>query len=518
MTTQRQYIALGGGLDTETAVLSVAPGFVREAWNFEQDVDGGYSRIAGFERFDGRPKPHLAVPADPLLVEDPVAIAAAQDARRALIQAVPGSGPVRGVFVFNDTVFAFRDAADGLSKALYKSTATGWVAVTTPTLAPGGSLETVVYNFGSGPVVFGCDGANKAFSFNGTTYTAITTGMVDDRPSHITAHQNHLFLSFGHSVQHSAIGDPTNWTPLLGAGEINVGAPVTNMVPQPGAQGSGALAISTAGSLFVLYGTSSANWSLITLQREVGARAGSMQNIGVAFMLGEMGVTIIGQSQEYGNFAHSVVSNRAKRWLQQYGENLTCSTIHHAKNQYRLFFETKGLFIAVRGREVAGMMPIDLPVSVSCVTTTDDDQCFFGGENGFVYQAEVGTSFDGVAIASLLVFPFNSNKSLRLRKRYRRLLIEMDSQSQIVMDASFSMAYGDTDVATVQQRGFPVSAWDVATWDSDYWDGGSSPIARVELEGSGENIAVALSHESRMDPSFSIRSFTLEFSPRRLER
>lgn len=578
MTTQRQYVALGGGIDTETPVLSVAPGFVREAWNYEQAVDGGYRRIDGIERFDGQPAPSgatyltflatitgtitvgstltgvtsgatgkaLAVRAGEIDVTaivgtflsgetvnagvavltstglpgtDALIQADAADVRRALIQAVPGSGPVRGVFKFSNVVYAFRNNAAGTAKKLFRATSTGWVEVTTPALNPGGVLETVTYNFGSGSAIYGCDGANKAFKFDGTTYTQITTGMADDRPQHIAAHQNHLFLAFGHSAQHSPIGDPlATWSPVLGAGEINVGAVITNMVPQPGQQGSGAMAISTATSLFVLYGTSSANWSLVTLQSEVGARPGSMQNVGVAFMMGDMGVTVIGQSQAYGNFAHSIISHRAQSWIDRFGQNLTASTVHRSKNQYRLFFGTRALFITVRGQEVAGMMPIEFPVDVFCCTTTPEDETFIGASDGFVYQADSGDSFDGAVIDSILVFPFNSNKSVRQRKRYRRLLAEISSQIPVQMTANFSLAYGDFDIEPLSQIGFSSADWDVATWDVETWDGGVGPIARVDLDGTGENISIALSHSGRATPAFSIRSFILEFSLRRSER
>lgn len=48
---------------------------------------------------------------------------------RSLIAAVPGSGPVRGVWEFNGTVYAFRDNVGGTAGAIYKSSAGGWVTV-----------------------------------------------------------------------------------------------------------------------------------------------------------------------------------------------------------------------------------------------------------------------------------------------------------------------------------------------------------------------------------------------------
>lgn len=51
---------LQGGLDLVTPTLSLPPGVARDALNFEVSVTGGYSRVAGYERFDGRPSPSAA--------------------------------------------------------------------------------------------------------------------------------------------------------------------------------------------------------------------------------------------------------------------------------------------------------------------------------------------------------------------------------------------------------------------------------------------------------------------------
>jgi hypothetical protein len=37
------------------------PGIARRAANFECSITGGYTRIEGYERFDGRPSPSAAV-------------------------------------------------------------------------------------------------------------------------------------------------------------------------------------------------------------------------------------------------------------------------------------------------------------------------------------------------------------------------------------------------------------------------------------------------------------------------
>lgn len=53
-------IRLKGGVDQITPTLSLNPGVARRASNFECNITGGYTRIAGYERFDGRPSPNDA--------------------------------------------------------------------------------------------------------------------------------------------------------------------------------------------------------------------------------------------------------------------------------------------------------------------------------------------------------------------------------------------------------------------------------------------------------------------------
>lgn len=64
LTTTNQKprpVRLRGGLDTSNAPMSVPDGCVIGSENYlERVVEGGYSRVAGYERFDGRPWPSVA--------------------------------------------------------------------------------------------------------------------------------------------------------------------------------------------------------------------------------------------------------------------------------------------------------------------------------------------------------------------------------------------------------------------------------------------------------------------------
>ena len=53
-------VPLQGGLDVVSSPIFAKPGTAKFAYNYEPATGGGYERIGGIERYDGRPQPHLA--------------------------------------------------------------------------------------------------------------------------------------------------------------------------------------------------------------------------------------------------------------------------------------------------------------------------------------------------------------------------------------------------------------------------------------------------------------------------
>lgn len=185
-------IELKGGYDLLTPTLKLPAGALRESLNFEVSINGGYTRIPGYERFDGRPSPSAAnfssieldavanltvgqVITGPTGSATVIAISGtvliytkvsgafalgdailqganpvgtvvslgamlgarqsaiyrklASDAYRADIGVVPGSGSIRGVAAIGSTVYAWRNNAGGTAMEIYRSSGTGWTLV-----------------------------------------------------------------------------------------------------------------------------------------------------------------------------------------------------------------------------------------------------------------------------------------------------------------------------------------------------------------------------------------------------
>src|SRR5262245_27095454 len=112
MPLQVQTSLMVGGLDLVTPPIAMPPGKAISACNYEPDV-AGYTSFGGYERFDGHARPSDAT--DPADIEN----------RRNFIQPVPGTGPVRGVWVYDGAVYAFRDQPDNTA-GMFRATLGGW--------------------------------------------------------------------------------------------------------------------------------------------------------------------------------------------------------------------------------------------------------------------------------------------------------------------------------------------------------------------------------------------------------
>ena len=669
-------IAFTGGLDQQTPPLQRNPGLLRNAQNFEVEVNGGYRRIAGYERYDGRPKPsdasysiitatitgaasvgdtltgatsaatgviialpggsfvltkvtgtfqsgeNLQISAVTVAVATSAAIAngastsllhatyrnAAADEYRDDIAAATGSGAILGGFYYNDVNYCFRNNAGGTAAGLFKQSVSGWTAValgrelsftsggvteivdgntitgaisgatavitrvvltsgtwaggdaagrfvfasqtgtfqaenldvgaslnlatiagdsSAITLLPNGRYECVKENFGGNANttrVYGCDGVNRGFEFDGAVFVPIATGMTTDTPSHVCAHKKHLFFSFGGSVQHSGTGTPYKFTIVTGASEIGMGDTVNGFAGQPGSSDGGALAIFTRNRLSILYGSSSADWNLVPYRSELGAYAHTIQDVGYTVFLDDRGITDIQTSQAFGNFAHSAFSDRVKNLVNEWRSYVVASCISRDRSQYRIYFTNGyGLHITLQGKKLAGIMPVLFSDIVRCAWTAEmndgTEVMFFGSDAGMVYQMDKGTSFDGDAIEAFMECAYNFQKSPLIEKHYRDVMLEIQGSGYAAFGLGYSLGYGSTYIpqpGTVSLvTSFSATFWDSFVWDAFIWDGQTLMPSTTDIDGDAENISLAIRGNSDIYEPHTFSGAILHYTPRR---
>lgn len=665
-----------GGLDLVTPTQSLPPGVARDSLNFEVSVEGGYSRIAGYERYDGRALPSSATYnvvvltslvgvvagatiTDAALTKSGVVLglnsatnavyytrqvgsfatgdvvyiggasvgtvtalaaptlnasdvakykALAADNLRGDIAQVPGSGPVRGLAYLSNTLYAWRDNAGATALAIYKATGSGWSPVslgyelsfttgtstaiaegdtvtggtsgatgvvarvvvettgnwagaagrlilssTTGTFqaaealnvtgtqratcsgaataiapAAGGRVETWIANMGGATGasrIYGVDGVNRGFEFDGQTYVPIKTGMTLDKPTHVIVHKNYLFFSFKGSVQWSSLGAPYIWSPILGAGEIVLPEDVTAFRILPGDQNSSALSIYSRNNSFILYGNSASAFSLTTFDNGTGCNAYTTQSIADAYMLDDRGVITLATTRNFSNFDSSTLTFHLRPFIARNRGLATASGVSREKAQYRVFFSNGyGLYLTIVDQQFRGAMPVWFPVPVNCwvdgENANGDEVSYFGsGVDGMVYRMDSGTSFDGVAIPAYVKLNFNPQSNARVLKRYRRASLEVTGNGYADFSFGYLLGYESLDIDQANYANYTApflsSNWDGVTWDNFIWDGKTLAPIEVVCEGTAENIALLISSNSKIASSFTINSAALHYSARR---
>jgi hypothetical protein len=394
--------------------------------------------------------------------------------------------------------------------------------------APNGKFEFVIENFGGAAgtsYVYGADGKNKGFEFDGTNVVQISTGMAVDNPTHVVGYKYHLCFSFGSSFQHSASGRPFIWSPVLGAAELAVGDPITGMAWQPGNVVGGALAIFSRNRTHILYGTGVGDWNLVAYRREVGAYEYTIQDVGMTVFLDDRGITEFRTVQEYGNFAHATLSDSVRNSVNAIRKLATCSCVCRDKNQYRIFFsDGSAYYITFSGHKSVGIMKMfcHTPANVAWggEAPNGDERIYLGGMDGFVYQMEKGTSCDGDKIEAFFNLSYNFEKSPRYDKHYRDLTLEVKSDSYAEMTVGYSLGYGSggvpQPVGQVTAISLSGESWDSGlTWDTLEWDGQSLLPATLDCRGEAENISLAVSISSEILEPFEITAVLLSYTPRR---
>lgn len=398
-------------------------------------------------------------------------------------------------------------------------------AETAVTLLPGGSVDFDIGTVGAERLVYVADGVNKAFEFNGDYVAPITTGSSPDVPSHVMVHQGHLFLSFDNSVQHSGIGEPFNYTALAGAGEFLADGSVTAMRVLPGQQSTGAAAICHEAGTQIVYGTAEP-FQLVSYEDSAGVKAGTAQRLGQLFIMDDRGVMSMTASQNYGNFIASTLTANIRPWIKERRNLATASVVNREKNQYRLFFsDGSGLYATIANGKLLGMGTVYFPDKVRCAcfgeTPDGNETSFFGGDDGWVYRLDAGTSFDGEAIDyELTLVPANQGNP-RIVKRYRKATFEIQSDYYAEFAVTFELAYSSTsreqqfDSTLVTSPLAGVSYDTGSTWDVLTWDGRALAPEDVEVLGSGENIVTRVLGSSAICQPFTLNSVLLTYSARK---
>jgi hypothetical protein len=402
------------------------------------------------------------------------------------------------------------------------------------TRQPGGRVETVIGNFtGSSTTrkAYGADGVNVGFEFDGTRYVPIHTGQTTDTPTHVAVHKNKLFYSFASKVEYSTTNNPYAWTALTGAAEIGMGDAVTALMPQTGNSAGASLAIFTEGKTSILYGSSSTDFNLVPSVYAMGYKAYTVQPVSNnTYGLTARGVQSLITTLNYGDFNFAALSFNVQPLLDGKFSAACASVTLLSKNQYRVYFtDGTALVCGLTGEKLSGILPLLYPDVVRCawnsLWTTEQERTFFGSDDGWVFEDNVGTSFDGDAIEHWFRPAFNNIGSPRVNKRFRRAVFEADCEGYASNVIGYDLGYANPNVQpaaaeAAQQLTGGGAYWDAqgVYWEGFTWDAAVLTQPEISIDGSDNNIGFVVYGNSAMDDPTTWQGVSLLYTQRHLTR
>lgn len=392
-------------------------------------------------------------------------------------------------------------------------------------LAPGGRVRTDAYTFTGSLAdkrLYGCDGVNAEFEFDGTVYVPLNTGMGSIRASAVRCHKLHVFFAYRGSLQHSAIGAPYVWSAVFGAAELGTGDEITNLISVGGNTDAAALMVLCKNALAVLYGSSSADWKLDPLSRISGAQADSAQDIGGVVALDTPGVMRYPYTRNFGNFAWDTVSMDIQPIAKD--QECACSVYVSGKFKYRIFF-TDGT--AISGLPVGkGMFEwsvINYGRNIIIAEHGEIDgvaRTFYADDNGWVYEADKGRSLAGDPLPYAVKLLPLTQRSPMVEKTYRTMQLELECFSACTLYTSGEFGNGEdghTQQTTDQRYGVGLN-WDLSNYDQAYWDTATVGMTTLPLEGIGTRVSISVAGEADNELPHTLYAVTVLYTPRRMTR
>lgn len=414
---------------------------------------------------------------------------------------------------------------------IYRNSSATTTRVFTLTSAPsaitftdGGRFECLTYNFyatTSLSRMYGCNGANRAFEFDGTVITPIfIPGLLtaDDKPEHLAVHRNSLFLSLAAgTLAFSEVGEPLHYDAVLGAGEIGTGARPVALV-----ENVSVLTTLTERSILNLYGNDSSDYLLEVFNPEAGGLEWTAQRLGSVYYMDNSGVRSLQTAQAFGNFKMGTITQLVQPLIEDYrrdGVEPTASAISRRKDQYWLFFDNgEGLVIHL-GKKEPEIMRFNLGKVVRCTCSFEDEgqeRFFFGSDDGYVYELDKGTNFDGAAIEHYVRLPFNHFGSPQQKKRAHKVTLEMEAIGSTTIQASVDFDYGK-EAGTAPQT-LVVSSGGGAIDDSGqnelYYSSQIETTAEIYVDGVANNFSLKIAGSTTTEQPHVLQGMTWHISGR----
>jgi hypothetical protein len=389
-----------------------------------------------------------------------------------------------------------------------------------------GNYQFINYDFGSGTKIYWASGNDFAYEFDGTN-PPIAIGVGLTFATRIAVYNNALFISGGitdvnsNHLYVSVIGNPTNINDAtLGAVELSLGSNIVDMVNVPNG-----LVILCENHVYLLAGNDYTDYQLSTINDTSGALYYTAHRFGNVIYMDNSGLrTLTSGTLGYGNSPAQTISRLISPYLvakRVAGVSPTTSFLCRSNSQYWLFFDDgTGIIVYLEGKSPAAMT-INLGVTVFCASSVEVngvERIFLGATNGFVYELNKGTSFDGSAIEHYIRLPFNSFGSPMVLKRAHKALFDIIGNPTI--SASVDFDYGSTQgiaAQTVQLTAGDTAIASLGTNEA-WFDQQIETRGEVYIDGVAKNFSLKISGSTVNETAHVLTSVTYMVTARGLQR
>jgi len=391
-------------------------------------------------------------------------------------------------------------------------------------------LRTSKYRISTTSKIVGVDGVNYPFIYDGTTYTVLdaTTDLLG--VSFAAFHKNHLVFAKGDKIIFSSPYTDTDFNAANGSAIISIGGTITGIIVF-----REALIIFTEKSISQITGNTSADFVLQTITRNVGCVAtDTIQEIGGDIIfLGPEGLRLLGATDRTGDFNLGVVS----KVIQQEATDLIFSSssfssvIIKQKSQYRIFGYNSTITPSGAKGILGTQMAADNTSNIAWAETSgikayvadgdyknQTETIVFAHTDGYVYQMESGSSFDGSNIVASFATPYVPINDPRVRKTFYKLFLYTDPLGSVTTSVNLKLDFDDRgsiqpETITLSNNTGSVGFYGTSTakYGTTVYGDRLKRLFETQVVGSAFSVSLQFVSNST-DPAFSLDAATLEYS------
>ena len=340
------------------------------------------------------------------------------------------------------------------------------------------------------------------------------------------------FYAKGNNLYFTAPFTVDDFSAANGAGSINVANEITGL-----AVFRDQLIVFTTDSIKRITGSTAADFQVSPITDRIGCVNGdTIQEVGGDIMyLAPDGIRLLSATDRIGDFGLDIASDPiAKDATTFLGSTPNfCSVLMREKAQYRIFayieseqheaakglIATKFVSQGASGISWSTTKGIKAHVADSKYSGTAETIAF-ANTDGYVYELDTGSSFDGLPIEAIYESPYMPLSDPQVRKSFYKMTLYAEPTGNMTLDINVKYDFGSsTNTGVIQPATQNISGTGTSVFlfgdsnsvfNTSTYGGESDKIYNTNIIGSGKTIALRIEDNST-NPTFTLDTALLEF-------